>query len=134
MPVVDITLLRGRTPAQLIVIADAIHDALVAEFAAPAEDRFQVIHQRDPHELIYDATFMGGPRSENFVMIRVVAGAQRPVERKRAFFAAVVANLSARAGLDAEDVFILLDAVDITDFSVAGGRPFDPPHLQRQAG
>jgi phenylpyruvate tautomerase PptA (4-oxalocrotonate tautomerase family) len=61
MPVIDITLLRGRTPEQLRDIADAIHDALVAEFGIPAKDRFQVIHQCEPHELIYDRTFMGGP-------------------------------------------------------------------------
>jgi phenylpyruvate tautomerase PptA (4-oxalocrotonate tautomerase family) len=41
MPVIDITLLRGRTPEQLRDIADAIHNALVAEFGIPAEDRFR---------------------------------------------------------------------------------------------
>jgi phenylpyruvate tautomerase PptA (4-oxalocrotonate tautomerase family) len=130
MPVVDITLLRGRTPERLTLIADSVHDALVQHFGVPAEDRFQVIHQCEPHELIFDRTFMGGPRSDGFVMIRVIAGKERTVEVKRAFFAAVVGNLG-RADVAPEDVFIMLDSVDITDFSVAGGRPFDPPHLRR---
>lgn len=129
MPVVDITMVRGRSPDLIRSIADAVHDALVAEFGIPPEDRFQVIRQCRPDELIYDQTFGGGPRSENFVMIRVMAGVQRPVEVKRSFFAAVAALLSSRAGIDAEDVFVLLDAVDISDISVAGGRPYDPPHL-----
>jgi len=79
MPVIDITLLRGRTPERLRVIADAIHDALVQEFGVPVEDRFQVIHQCERHELIYDRTFVGGPRTDGFVMLRVVAGKERPV-------------------------------------------------------
>ncbi|MYX56177.1 hypothetical protein GTZ89_10785 [Streptomyces sp. SID8382] len=45
--------------------------------------------------------------------------------------ASVVANLEQRAGISPEDVFIVLDAVDLSDFSVAGGRPFDPPHLHQ---
>lgn len=134
MPVIDITLLRGRTPERLRVIADAIHDALVAEFGVPVEDRFQVIHQCERHELIYDRTFMGGPRTDGFVMVRVVAGKERPVAVKQAFFKAVVANLGSRADVAAEDVFVMLDTVSLADLSVAGGRPFDPPHLRREDG
>ena len=130
MPVIDITVRRGRTSEQLRSLADAIHDALVTEFAIPSEDRFQVIHQCEPDELIYDPTYLGGPRTDAFVMVRVLAAAERPVEVKQAFFAAVVANLSQRCGVDPEDVFIVLDHVERSDFSVAGGRPFDPPHLR----
>jgi phenylpyruvate tautomerase PptA (4-oxalocrotonate tautomerase family) len=121
MPVIDITLLRGRTPEQLRDIADAIHDALVAEFGIPAEDRFQVIHQCERHELIYDRTFMGGPRTDGFVVIGVVAGKERPVAAKRVFFKSAVGNLGSRAGVAAEDVFVMLDTVSL--------RPF----LQKQA-
>ena len=130
MPIIDITLRRGRTSEQLRALADAVHDALVTEFGVPPEDRFQVIHQSGPDELIYDPTYLGGPRTDAFVMVRVLAGAARSVEIKQALFAAVVANLSQRCGIDPEDVFIVLDHVERSDFSVAGGRPFDPPHLR----
>src|SRR6195952_2056085 len=130
MPIIDITLRRGRTSEQLRVLADAVHDALVTEFGVPPEDRFQVIHQCQPDELIYALTYLGGPLTDAFVMIRVLAAAARSVEVKQAFFAAVVANLSRRCGVDPEDFFIVLDHVDRSDFSVAGGRPFDPPHLR----
>jgi phenylpyruvate tautomerase PptA (4-oxalocrotonate tautomerase family) len=133
MPVMDITVRRGRTSEQLRSLADALHDALVAEFAIPPEDRFQVIHQCDPDELIYDPTYCGGPRTDAFVMVRVLAGAERSAEVKQAFYTAAVAALSQRCGVDPEDVFIVLDHVDRSDFSVAGGRPFDPPHLRNTA-
>lgn len=131
MPIVDITLIRGRSPEQLRAIADAVHDALVAEFGIPADDRFQVIHQCEPYELLYDRTFMGGPRTDGFVMVRVVVGKERPADVKRALFGAIAANLARTAQVAAEDVFIVLDTVDLTDLSVAGGRAFDPPHLRR---
>jgi Tautomerase enzyme len=134
MPVIDITMLRGRTPERLRAIADAIHDALVQEFGVPVQDRFQVIRQCERHELIYDRTFMGGPRTDGFVMLRVTAGKERPTAVKQAFFKAVVTNLTARCDVGAEDVFIMLDAVSLTDLSVAAGRPFDPPHLRPPGG
>ncbi|MEW1819252.1 tautomerase family protein [Arthrobacter sp. NPDC080031] len=129
MPIVDITLLRGRTPQILHDIADAVHDALVSEFGIPTDDRFQVIHQKEPYELIFDPTFLGGPRTAEFVMVRVVVGKERPIETKHALYRAIAGNLAERIGIDVEDVFVALDTVALSDLSVAGGRPFAPPHL-----
>lgn len=129
MPVVDITVRRGRSVSVLRAIADGVHQALVDQFGIPVEDRFQVIHQKEPYEFIYSPDFLGGPRTEDFVLIRIVVGKERPPERKHALYRAIVENLAQRAGIDAEDVFILLDAVTVSDLSAAGGRPFNPPHL-----
>jgi hypothetical protein len=43
-----------------------------------------------------------------------------------------VGNLGSRAGVAAEDVFVMLDTVSLADLSVAGGRPFDPPQLRQE--
>jgi phenylpyruvate tautomerase PptA (4-oxalocrotonate tautomerase family) len=132
VPIVDIYLRRGRTPEELTTIADSIHDALIEEFGIPKEDRFQVIHQREPYELIYDKTFLGGPRTDEFVMVRVIVGKERPPDVKLRLYAAIAANLSQRVGISVEDVMIMLHTVDLTDLSAAGGRAFDPPHLRGQ--
>ena len=41
-------------------------------------------------------------------------------------------TFGSRAGVAAEDVFVMLDTVSLADLSVAGGRPFDPPHLRQE--
>jgi phenylpyruvate tautomerase PptA (4-oxalocrotonate tautomerase family) len=58
MPLVRISLQKGRTPAQLREIADTIHQALVDTYNVPPDDRFQIIEQREPAEIIYDAHFI----------------------------------------------------------------------------
>lgn len=125
MPVVDITMVRGRTPEQIREIADAAHAALVATYEIPVADRFQVIHQCEPYEFFFDELFGGGPRTEEFLLIRVTAGRPRPVDVKRLFFSALVENLQADAGVDPENVLILLDNVEMSDLSLGAGRPFD---------
>ena len=104
MPLVDIYLRRGRTPEDLTTIADSVHEALVDEFGVPQEDRFQVIHQREPYELIYDKAFLGGPRTDEFVMARVIVGKERPPDVKLRLYAAIAANLSQRVGISVADV------------------------------
>lgn len=129
MPVVDITVRRGHSPERLRAIADGVHDALVEQFGIPVEDRFQVVHQKEPHEFVYDETFLGGPRTEQFTLIRIVVGKERPVDTKHALYRSITANLARLADIDPENVFIQLDTVALSDLSAAGGRPFNPPHL-----
>lgn len=55
MPLVQISLLRGKPAPYLRAIAYGVHQALVATFETPLKDRFQTIQQLDPEELILDA-------------------------------------------------------------------------------
>ena len=68
MPYARISLLRGRAPDALRAISDGVHRALHEAFDVPARDRFQVIHQLDPGELVFDRDYLGGPRSDGFVL------------------------------------------------------------------
>ncbi|WP_127817651.1 tautomerase family protein [Microbacterium sp. CPCC 204701] len=129
MPIVDITLIDGRSPEVIRAIADGVHDALVEHFGVPTDDRFQIVHQKQRDELIYDRTFLGGPRSDGFVMVRITVGKERPELIKHALYRAIAHNLDRNAHIDPEDVFIALNTVALSDLSVAGGRPFRPPHL-----
>ena len=87
MPVVEVFIRRGRSPQQVEAITDALHDALVEAYEVPRGDRFQIVHQHDAHELVFDTDFMGGPRTDQFVLVRVMAGKPRPIETKRKLFA-----------------------------------------------
>jgi phenylpyruvate tautomerase PptA (4-oxalocrotonate tautomerase family) len=43
MPLLKIDVYKGvRNPAELKVLADTIHEALMSTFSAPLKDRFQV--------------------------------------------------------------------------------------------
>ena len=52
MPFVKIYLRKGKSPEYLRSVADAVHEALVAQANVPRDDRFQVIQQLEDDALI----------------------------------------------------------------------------------
>jgi phenylpyruvate tautomerase PptA (4-oxalocrotonate tautomerase family) len=59
MPLVHISLRKGKSRDYIRSIADGVHRALHEAFQAPPDDRFQLIHQFEPEDLIYDANYLG---------------------------------------------------------------------------
>lgn len=54
MPLVRISLLKGKSARYRRSIGDAIHQALAETIAVPAKDSFQLIGEHEPEEFIYD--------------------------------------------------------------------------------
>ncbi|QYD68090.1 tautomerase family protein [Paraburkholderia edwinii] len=121
MPLVRISLQKGRTPAQLREIADTIHQALVDTYNVPPDDRFQIIEQREPAEIIYDAHYLGIERTDGLVFIHIVAGRWRDTETKQALYRTLAARLSANVGIRPEDVQVVLSPNDRDDWSFGNG-------------
>ncbi|HEY2671193.1 MAG TPA: tautomerase family protein [Rugosimonospora sp.] len=57
MPFVNIALARGKPRKYLENVSNAVHEALVAEFGMQPGDRFQLIHQHEPDEMIFNRGF-----------------------------------------------------------------------------
>lgn len=121
MPLVHISLIKGKPPAHVRAIADGVHRALNEAYAAPADDRFQLIHQHDPEELIYDPDYLGVHRSDDIVVVHIVAGNWRDTPTKQAFYRRVVALLGENPGLRREDVQIVLSPNGRDDWSFGNG-------------
>ena len=96
MPYARISLLKGKTPQYLAALSDNLHRALVEAFEAPQADRFQVIHQHEPGELVYDPQYLCGPRSADYVLIAITAGRPRGVRTKLAFYRRLAELLGGR--------------------------------------
>ena len=122
MPFSRISLLAGKSPDYLRALADGVHRAMVETFGVPAADRFQIIHQLAPGELIFDRDFFGGPRSDDFVLIHLTLGRTRDTPTKQAFYRRLVAVLAESPGLDPEDVMIVLSTSQADEWSFGGGR------------
>jgi 4-oxalocrotonate tautomerase family enzyme len=48
MPIVDISLLAGRSAEDKQAIADAVHDAMVETLGLPEDDYFVLFHEHAP--------------------------------------------------------------------------------------
>ena len=120
MPLVRISVLRGR-PAQFRRwLGEAVHRALVETIDVPALDRFQLLTEHEQGDLVYDSSYLGIARSDGVVIVQITLSAGRSLEKKRALYRAIAANLAA-LGVRREDVWINLVEVSKDNWSFGNG-------------
>jgi len=122
MPLVEIDLLEGRSEAELDAISDAVHEAMVAVLDAPQRDRFQIITERSPSRLRFDANYLDIDRDEGFVLIRITLSAGRTTEAKQAFYRRLVELLAERTGMRTENLAVVLIENAREDWSFGKGQ------------
>ena len=121
MPFARISLLKGKSPEFLRALSDGVHAALVDDFNVPKDDRFQAIHQHEPSELVFNRTYLGGPRSDDFVLIHITAGKPRSTAVKKAFYKRLVGGLAQAPGLRPEDVMVIINTTALDEWSFGSG-------------
>ena len=121
MPLVRISLLKGKSRAHIRAIADGVHRALIETFSVPADDRFQLIHQHERDDFIFDSDYMGIHRSEDVVFIQIAASNWRDTRAKQALYKAIADHLADNPGLRKEDVQITLSPNEKADWSFGNG-------------
>jgi phenylpyruvate tautomerase PptA (4-oxalocrotonate tautomerase family) len=121
MPLVRISMLKGKSAQHVQAVCDAVHDALVERYDMDPRDRFQVVEELEPGRLLFDRDYAGGPRSDDFVLIGI-RSRSRAAEMKEAFYRRLVERLAEKPGLRPQDVFVHLDCtVELVDLSFANG-------------
>ena len=121
MPMTRISLLRGKPQSYMKALSDGVHRALVEAFDVPPDDRFQVIHQHAPEELVFDRNYMGGPRSDDYVLICVTAGKPRSTAMKQAFYRRLTEVLAESPGIHPKDVMVIISMTPFDGWSFSGG-------------
>ena len=122
MPLVQIHLRKGKSPAHIRAISDGVHRALVEAFKVPADDKFHLVRQYEPDELIYDPHYLGVERSNDVVFIHIFAGNWRDTAAKKALYARIAELLAEKPGLRPDDVQIVLTLSGRDDWSFGMGR------------
>lgn len=122
MPIVTVTMRKGRTADFKTAVLDAMHGALVGSGADP-RDRFQRVIELSEDDFRFDPSFpdLAVPRSTDFVLIEVLLGVGRSVKVKRAILSEAARRLAA-GGIDPEHVMVVFQDVPWENFSPAGGR------------
>jgi phenylpyruvate tautomerase PptA (4-oxalocrotonate tautomerase family) len=121
MPLVHITLREGKSQQFLRDLGDAVHAALVSEANVPEDDRFQIIHNVPPHQLVAHPSYAGVTRSEGLVIIEITLNLGRTVEVKRALYAAIARNLGRSLDIRPDDVLVSLVEVSKENWSFGNG-------------
>jgi phenylpyruvate tautomerase PptA (4-oxalocrotonate tautomerase family) len=121
MPLVRISILKGRSGAQKRALGDAVHHALVETMDVPALDRFHVITEHERGDLVYDREYLGIHRTDELVIVQIALSSGRSLEQKRALYRRIAANLHESTGLRTEDVLVSLVEVGREDWSFGDG-------------
>lgn len=121
MPLVSISLLKGKSREYIHAISDGVHQALVETYSVPADDHFQLIRQHEPDEFIYDPDYLGIHRTDSVVFIHIVASNWRDTAAKKALYRAIADRLSKAPGLRREDVLVVISSNQREDWSFGNG-------------
>lgn len=121
MPLVRISLLKGKSNDHIRAIADGVHQALNETYEVPPDDRFQFVDQYEPEEFIYDPNYLGIQRSQDVVFIHITASNWRDTAAKQRLYQRLAELLSANPGLRPEDVQVILSPNTREDWSFGNG-------------
>jgi 4-oxalocrotonate tautomerase len=121
MPLIRISLLKGKPASYRRKVGDAVHQALVETIDVPAKDRFQLITEHDPEDFIYDREYLGIARSRDLVIIQITMSAGRSLHLKRSLFRTIAERLAAAVQLRPEDVWINLVETAKENWSFGNG-------------
>jgi 4-oxalocrotonate tautomerase len=121
MPLVRVSLRRGKPASYRKAILDGIYGAMISTFNVPNDDRFMVINEHDEPDFSYSPTYMNISRSDDLILIQLTVSNTRNVAQKKALFRQIVENLKANPGVRPEDVFINLVEVDPANWSFGNG-------------
>jgi phenylpyruvate tautomerase PptA (4-oxalocrotonate tautomerase family) len=123
MPLITISLFKGKSAELKKKINDAIHESLVQHFKIKEWDYNQKTNEYTPE----DWTIPQG-RTENYVLIEICVFPGRTKETKRKLYTEIVTRLEA-IGIAKGDVFIVLIEQPMENWGIRGGLPADEVDL-----
>tara|TARA_B100001250_G_C19534962_1_gene672138 strand:+ start:189 stop:554 length:366 start_codon:yes stop_codon:yes gene_type:complete len=115
MPLVNISILKGKSPEYKKAISDSINSAVIETMAFPDDDRYQIINEVESDCLQYQN------RNSDRVMMFLIMRAGRSNKVKKDFYKKAVENLSANPGILPENIFITVAENQDIDWSFSDG-------------
>jgi phenylpyruvate tautomerase PptA (4-oxalocrotonate tautomerase family) len=121
MPLVQVSLRRGKPAAYHQAIFDGVYRAMRETFNVPEDDRFMTLTEHDASTFSVSPTYFGIARSDDVVIIQITANNTRNLEQKQALYRRIVELLGDKPGVRPEDVFINLVEVLPENWSFGNG-------------
>jgi phenylpyruvate tautomerase PptA (4-oxalocrotonate tautomerase family) len=123
MPLVTLTLRKGKSNEFKQAVLRAVHGALVAS-GVPEKDRFHRVLELGPDDFQYDAEYpdLAVARTDDFVLIEILLSVGRSVKVKKKIVADIAAAVSKAPGLDPDNVMVVFKETLWENWSFAGGR------------
>ena len=123
MPLVTVTLRKGKSNEFKQAVLAAVHGALVAS-GVPEKDRFHRVLELGPEDFRFDADYpdLTAARTDDFVLIEILLSVGRSVKVKKRILTDILGAVSKRPGLNPEGVMVCFVETLWENWSFGGGR------------
>ena len=121
MPLVRISLMRGKPVGFAQKIGAIVYRTMVDTINVPPGDNFQIITEHDRDHLVYDPAYLAISRTDGVVFIQITLNRGRTVELKKRFYRTLAERLHQDLGVRPGDVFISLVEVAKENWSFGDG-------------
>jgi hypothetical protein len=120
MPLNTIDVIQGRSKEELRTLLDTVHQAMVEAFGVPESDRYQILTEHEPHQLVAGDTGLGLTRTQDLVILRFISRA-RPEAAKQRLYQLLAAGLESACDLSPDDLIGSITENGAADWSFGGG-------------
>jgi phenylpyruvate tautomerase PptA (4-oxalocrotonate tautomerase family) len=123
MPLVTVTLRKGKSGEFKSAVLAAAHAALVAS-GVPETDRFQRVLELSPDDFRFDPKYpdLTTPRTDDFVLIEILLSVGRSVKVKKKILSELMTALTKSPGLNPDNVMVCFKETQWENWACAGGR------------
>lgn len=121
MPLVKFDLVKGRSQQEITHLLDVSHRIFLDALELPEGDRYQVVTQHEPYELVMEDTGLGFERTHQRVLITVVSR-KRTTEQKEKLYEQLQQALYKECQLKPEDLMINFVINEDEDWSFGFGK------------
>ncbi|MCK8782606.1 tautomerase family protein [Rhizobium sp. NTR19] len=120
MPIVRLDVVRGRSPEELNELLDTVHEAVVDSLGVPISDRYEILTEHLPSQIVALDTGLGFKRSESIVIVQITTR-PRSLGEKKSLYNRLAELLAERCGLPSSDLVVALVENTDADWSFGGG-------------
>ena len=121
MPLIQVDLQKQDDKKRLKNILDTIHECAVEALEIPERDRYQIVSQHDPEEMILLDTGLGFERTKDQIVVRVTSK-QRPREKKEKLYSLLCERLNVNCGIPPKDLLVSITENSDADWSFGFGK------------
>lgn len=123
MPIVKISIVKGKSREYKDALLENIHTALVESFKIPNYDRNQRITEFEPED--YEHVRF----NDDYTLIEITVFPGRSRAAKKTLYRGITDRLSSDPGIAKEAVAIILYEVPLENWGIRGGLPADEVQL-----
>jgi phenylpyruvate tautomerase PptA (4-oxalocrotonate tautomerase family) len=121
MPLVRLSIQRGRTPEQKRAIADAVYEAMREAINIPENDRFILVDEKAPEDVFMDSNFMSDGRTTAAILVEITLRAGRTDEMKASLYRRIAERIGKAENIADADIMVVLHENQSADWSFSGG-------------